>query len=67
MGLLHKLLGESKRNETVDCGSRPDVAREDLLLRRVQELQARVAEMRAEVKAARAQLRELSRRYPNTS
>jgi uncharacterized small protein (DUF1192 family) len=63
MGLLHKLLAENKASMTAECGSRPDMPREDLLLLRVQELQARVAEMKVEVEAARAQLRELSRLY----
>ena len=66
MGLLHRLLGESRANKTVECASGPDMHREDVLLL-LQELQARVAEITAEVEAARAWLREMGRRYPHTS
>jgi hypothetical protein len=66
MGLLHRILGESRANKTADCASRPDMRREDVLLL-LQELQARVAEISAEVEAARAWLREMGRRYPYTS
>ena len=63
MGLLYKLLGGNKADMPAECGSRPDMPKEDLLLLRVQELQARVAEMQATLEVARAQLRKLSRLY----
>jgi uncharacterized small protein (DUF1192 family) len=63
MGLLHRLLGENKPNKTAGSTSPPELCRDDLLLLRVRDLQARVAEMRADVEDARALLRELSRRY----
>jgi hypothetical protein len=66
MGLLHKLLGRSRANKTVERACQPDAHAEDLLLH-VRELQAQVAEMIAGLEEARARIRELGRRYPYTS
>jgi HPt (histidine-containing phosphotransfer) domain-containing protein len=66
MGLLHKLLGRSSANKTVERAGQLDARAEDLLLRE-RELQARVAEMIEGLEQARARIRELGRRYPYTS
>jgi len=67
MGLLPRHFGRNKATNAAEGRCRPDTLSDDQLLLQLREFQARVAEISAGLAEARALLRELGRRYPNTS